>query len=103
MMISNVTPQKGDWCERAGIPYLLYANMMPEPGQMVLGARGRIPYPQWFSIESVELEIDGQPIEAIGGADGHAYAYWTPDGFGAHTLTARVRGSTGNIDETSVT
>ncbi|MCB9291777.1 MAG: discoidin domain-containing protein [Lewinellaceae bacterium] len=84
-------------------PSAAYPMVMPEPGQMVLGARGRIPYPQWFSIESVELEIDGQPIEATAGADGHAYAYWTPDGYGTHTLTAKVRGSTGNIDETSVT
>ena len=83
-------------------PAAAYPMVMPELGQMALGARGRIAYPQWFSIESVELEVDGAPVEAIAGVDGHVYAYWTPDSYGMHTLTARVAGSTGNTSETTV-
>ncbi|MCB0615980.1 MAG: T9SS type A sorting domain-containing protein, partial [Phaeodactylibacter sp.] len=70
--------------------------------QMTLGARGRIAYPQWFSIESVELEVDGEPIEFNRGLDNHVYAYWTPAGYGAHTLTSRVVASNGNTQVTTL-
>ncbi|MCB0585976.1 MAG: discoidin domain-containing protein, partial [Phaeodactylibacter sp.] len=83
-------------------PGTAYPMVMPELGRMVLGARGKVAYPQWFSIESVEMEIDGEPVEAIPGIDGHAYIYWTPESYGMHTLTARVAASNGNNTETSI-
>ena len=83
-------------------PGSFYPMVMPELGQMTLGARGRIAYPQWFSIESVELEVDGEPIEFNRGLDNHVYAYWTPAGYGTHTLTSRVVASNGNTKETNL-
>ncbi|MCB0597100.1 MAG: discoidin domain-containing protein [Lewinellaceae bacterium] len=83
-------------------PGTAYPVAMPQLGQIALGARGRIAYPQWFSIESVEMELDGQPVQAAAGADGHIFAYWTPENYGMHTLTAKVTASNGNASETAI-
>ncbi|HMQ48293.1 MAG TPA: discoidin domain-containing protein [Saprospiraceae bacterium] len=77
-------------------PSSQYDVIMPEIGRMVLGLRGKIERPEWFSITSAELELDGEPVELIVGADGHYYAYWTPESYGDHTLTAKVYSSNGN-------
>ena len=76
-----------------------YPVVMPELGQIAIGVHGRIERPQWFSIAGAEMEIDGQPVTAKPGPDGHYYNYWPADSYGMHTLTVRVTGSTGNITE----
>lgn len=77
-------------------PSSQYDMVMPELGRMVLGLRGKIERPECFSISSAELELDGIPIELTMGKEGHYYAYWTPESYGDHTLTARVYSSNGN-------
>lgn len=76
-----------------------YPVVMPELGQMAISLRGVIERPQWFSVTGAEMSLDGTPLDIIQGRDNHFYFYWTPDSYGAHTLSAKVYGSNGNSSE----
>ena len=75
---------------------------MPTLDEIQLAALVSIPYPELFSVQSVEFKINGQTIPAHDFGNGHYTAWWLPPSYGNHTIEIHATNNFGAVSVTPV-
>ncbi len=74
---------------------------MPSLMPIELAVFAEIDYPELFSVDMVEIEVDGARTELYHNGNGYYAGWWTPTAYGSHELTIRTKNNFGFENTTS--
>ncbi len=73
------------------------AVFMPQLGTMPIAITASIAHPDIFSIDAIEVEINGLPIAFTNHDDTHYTAWWTPTSYGVQNVELKGTNNYGDI------